>query len=524
MNKIVCFAVVLLQMLCFEQVIGQQKYKNVAEYISIFKDIAIREMERSGIPASITLAQGIHESGFGNSNLAQSANNHFGIKCGNDWKGESFERISDDTMVSCFRKYSSPEESYIDHTELLLKRKNYKFLFEYNRTDYKNWAHGLRKAGYASDPKYPEKLISTIEKNELQKYDTMAVAYIVFDDTNLDDNDETVINGDNSSQRALRRKPRSFLFAAYRKGFFRQNNASYVVAQKGESALAAAARFGIPYHRFLRFNDLKDGDQLIEYQYIYIQPKKSSYKGDTKIHKIEADETIYEIAQYYGIRTAAILQRNLLKEGEEPARGEIVLLSEKAPARPRLRAKNHIDSLPAIPADNNKPTGLDSAQLELPHIRTDIRPDTNIILRPTPKPIDLNTPAHDPNKKPINTTRPEDTSKQVKPIPPTPPTPPKKEPVADTTNNKKPNPNVFNPPTPPVPPIAKDTIRTIPKPPTPPKPTPPVVGKNTRQHVVKAGDSLSRLASQYKTTIAEIKKLNKMKTDNIYVGQTLIVP
>jgi LysM repeat protein len=521
MKKTICVIVILLQLLCFGQAWGQQKYKNVAEYISIFKDIAIREMERSGIPASITLAQGIHESGFGNSNLAQSANNHFGIKCGNDWKGDNYQKISDDTMVSCFRKYGSPEESYIDHTELLLKRKNYKFLFEYKRTDYKNWAHGLRKAGYASDPKYPEKLISTIEKNELQKYDTMAVAYIVFDDNNLDDNDETVINGDNSSTRALRRKPRSFLFAAYRKGFFRQNNASYVVAQKGESPLAAAARFGIPYQRFLRFNDLKDGDQLIEYQYIYIQPKKSSYKGDTKTHKIEADETIYEIAQYYGIRMTAILQRNLLKEGEEPARGEIVLLAEKAPARPRLRAKNHIDSLPAIHIGNNNPTGVDSAQLELPHVRNDVRPDTNTIFRPTPKPIDLNTPAHDPNNKPINTTRAEDTSKQIKPNPPT---PPRKTPATDTTNNQKPNPNVFNPPTPPTPPKPTPPTPPKPTPPTPPKPTPPVVGKNARKHVVKSGDTLSRLATQYKTTIAEIKKLNKMKTDNIYVGQTLIVP
>jgi LysM repeat protein len=472
----------------------EKPYKTVQAYIAAFKDIAMREMERSGIPASITLAQGIHESGFGSSTLAREANNHFGIKCGNDWKGESFQRMSDSVM-SCFRKYDSAESSYIDHTELLLKRKNYRFLFDYPRTDYKSWAQGLRKAGYASDPKYPEKLISTIEQYELQKYDTMAVAYIVFDDEPLDDQDSTVLNTKEDSKRAFRKKTRSFLFSSYRKGTFRQNNATYVVSKKGESPLSVADRFGIPYQRFLRFNDLKDGDRLIEYQYAYLQPKKSSFKGDAQYHKIENDETVYEVAQYYGIRLSALLSRNQLKEGEEPASGELLMLKEKAVAKPKLRAKNHIDALPAIENDSTD-NGIDTAQFNRP---ITINPDTNTVRRPKTPEIKLN--GHELPIKMVDTIKTVDTTKTRPPMPaPAPPFPMR-------TNPPKPNPI-------PAPPVPKPNPNPIPAPNTSTK------GKR----VVKKGDTLGKIAAEYKISIAELKKMNKMKTDNIYIGQTLIVP
>lgn len=138
-------------------------------YIDAFKAIAIEEMNKYGIPASITLAQGIIESGSGNSDLAKYANNHFGIKCTSDWKGKAYYR-DDDNRNDCFRVYKDPRESYKDHSEFL-KRKRYAGLFELDKNDYRNWAIGLKNAGYATNPKYPELLINLIDKYQLYQYD-----------------------------------------------------------------------------------------------------------------------------------------------------------------------------------------------------------------------------------------------------------------------------------------------------------------------------------------------------------------
>lgn len=142
---------------------------NVATYIQRFKGIAIQEMNLYGIPASITLAQGLYESGFGNGDLAKIANNHFGIKCTNDWKGRSYYK-NDDQVDDCFRVYDHPEDSYRDHSNFL-KRKRYAALFELDKNDYKGWAYGLKAAGYATNPSYPQLLINTIEKYHLDQYD-----------------------------------------------------------------------------------------------------------------------------------------------------------------------------------------------------------------------------------------------------------------------------------------------------------------------------------------------------------------
>ncbi|WP_316816725.1 glucosaminidase domain-containing protein [Pedobacter nyackensis] len=138
-------------------------------YIETFKAIAIEEMNKYGIPASITLAQGILESGSGNSSLAKYANNHFGIKCTSDWKGKGYFK-DDDKADDCFRVYKDARESYKDHSEFL-KRKRYSFLFELDKNDYKNWARGLKQAGYATNPKYPDLLIGVIDRYQLYQYD-----------------------------------------------------------------------------------------------------------------------------------------------------------------------------------------------------------------------------------------------------------------------------------------------------------------------------------------------------------------
>ena len=141
-------------------------------YIEKYSDLAVEEMYRAGVPASITLAQGLLESGNGLSELAVKGNNHFGIKCHNTWTGAKVYH-DDDRKGECFRKYDNPEESFRDHSDFLRYRDRYKFLFDYEPTDYKSWAYGLKAAGYATDPKYPEKLIRLIEEHELYLYDTM---------------------------------------------------------------------------------------------------------------------------------------------------------------------------------------------------------------------------------------------------------------------------------------------------------------------------------------------------------------
>ena len=147
-----------------------QKKITVEEYISLYKDLAIEEMKQHHIPASITLAQGILESENGNSKLAIKANNHFGIKCHKEWSGKTFHQ-DDDKKNECFRKYAKPGDSYRDHSDFLSTRDRYNFLFDLDITDYKSWAYGLKKAGYATNPRYPELLIRIIEENELWKLD-----------------------------------------------------------------------------------------------------------------------------------------------------------------------------------------------------------------------------------------------------------------------------------------------------------------------------------------------------------------
>ena len=146
-----------------------RKYPAALDYIERFRHIAVQEMNKYGIPASITLAQGLLESGNGNSSLAVQANNHFGIKCNSDWKGRTIYK-DDDAVGECFRVYNTPEESYRDHSEFLL-RKRYAPLFQLDRNDYEGWAHGLKKAGYATNPRYAELLISLIERYELHQFD-----------------------------------------------------------------------------------------------------------------------------------------------------------------------------------------------------------------------------------------------------------------------------------------------------------------------------------------------------------------
>ncbi len=203
----------------------------VNDYVSQFKNIAMSNMKKFGIPASIILAQGILESGAGKSKLALTANNHFGIKCYTDWKGETVNQ-DDDSAQECFRKYKRAEESYQDHADIITKRKRYGSLFNLKKDDYKGWARGLRAAGYATDPSYPEKLINYIERYNLDQYDSMVLG----NDYVLDTNQEI-----KSSSKAV----------------VNANSKEYVVAQ-GDTLYSISKKFNITIEDLKRQNNISD--------------------------------------------------------------------------------------------------------------------------------------------------------------------------------------------------------------------------------------------------------------------------
>ena len=194
-------------------------------YIQKYCNIAMREMNDYGIPASITLAQGILESAAGTSRLAVQANNHFGIKCHNDWSGEKIYH-DDDKRNECFRKYERAEESFIDHSQFLKDRPRYSFLFELDKTDYKAWAKGLKQAGYATDPNYPNRLITLIEKYELYKYDKESFT--------------SKEEGVKTPAKTVKEKNESGL--------------KYVYVQKGESYYTIAVKYNIPFGLIYSYN------------------------------------------------------------------------------------------------------------------------------------------------------------------------------------------------------------------------------------------------------------------------------
>jgi LysM repeat protein len=218
-------------------------------YIDAFKGVAIEEMNRYGIPASITLAQGIIESGSGNSSLAKFANNHFGIKCTSEWKGKAYYK-DDDKSNDCFRVYKDARESYKDHSEFL-KRKRYSALFELDKNDYVNWAKGLKQAGYATNPRYPDMLINTIEKYQLHQYDQPETET---DKIKREDRVFTEINA-NIPKETKKFAP---VETPPSKQVINTTDPNYIV-QKGDTLYSLAKRFNMTVDELKALNNITDG-------------------------------------------------------------------------------------------------------------------------------------------------------------------------------------------------------------------------------------------------------------------------
>ncbi|MDR1681337.1 MAG: glucosaminidase domain-containing protein [Prevotellaceae bacterium] len=284
------------------------------EYIAQYKDMAIRQMKVSGIPASITLAQGCLESGNGNSRLSVEGNNHFGIKCHNSWTGERIYH-DDDALQECFRKYTSAEGSYNDHSDFLRYRDRYKFLFDLPPTDYRAWAHGLKKAGYATNPQYAEHLIKIIEEYQLYRYDT---------DTQVEVPPPSQIE----KPRRVEPKDKRHLVVINR-DLFERNGAMYVLARTNDTYELIANEYNIKLKRLLSYNDESSDRILGKGDPIYLSKKKSRADKRQPVHIANDGETLWQIAQRYAVRLQSIESYNNMRDGRQPEEGQEIYLRNK---------------------------------------------------------------------------------------------------------------------------------------------------------------------------------------------------
>lgn len=325
-----------------------QRNSDVIDYINTYKEIAIREMQRSGIPASITLAQGIHESMAGKSDLCSRSNNHFGIKCRAEWKGEKVYH-DDDARGECFRSYKKAEESYVDHTDFLKNGARYAFLFNYEPTNYSQWAYGLKKAGYATNPKYPQILIKYIEDYNLQQYTLIAMGKLSPADEVLAGGGRSVNISNGVAIREIKLPPPVKPVVEYPIGRFQINRTKVIFAKAGASMLGIAKEYDVSLKHLLDFNELTqdDEDVLTRDQLIFLQRKRKS--GDNEFHEVRVGETLYDISQSEGIRLESLINYNHLQNQGEPAPGEKLYLQEKAPARPQLARNVVVPQAPVLP-------------------------------------------------------------------------------------------------------------------------------------------------------------------------------
>ena len=324
-------SVILFFLLTFVSIASAQKI-SPEQYISQYKDLAISEMKRSGIPAAITLAQGILETESGNSDLLLRSNNHFGIKCKSTWTGDSVTH-DDDAKGECFRAYKDAVDSYRDHSDFLKGSARYAALFQLSPTDYKGWAYGLRKAGYATNPRYPEILIRHIEKYNLEQYDldnagqipSIEIAKtkpellpaspaklekeITIQETSVTSNSKLTINGSKA-----------------------------VFVSKGTSLLAIATQNNIKLSKLLEMNDLKKDGLLDADGIIFLEKKKK--EGNVNLAVVQSGQTLHIISQNYGIILKNLCEYNHIEEDAMLSAGTQLLLKPQQDASPKLTSGN----------------------------------------------------------------------------------------------------------------------------------------------------------------------------------------
>ncbi len=319
-----------------------QNAELIKQYIATYSDIAIEEMQRTGVPASIKLAQGILETTAGTSDLVTRSSNHFGIKCKSNWTGESV-RHDDDYRQECFRKYPSALDSYRDHSNFLRQNSRYAFLFDLDPADYKGWANGLKKAGYATNPKYPVALIKIIEDYNLQDYSLIALGRKA-----KPDGEDPVIAATMATEEEQPapsvEQEEEVPTVNYPSGVFRIHDTKVVYVKRGVPYLAIAQTYGVDLSKLYEFNELPR-TELVEYdQLVYLQRKRKT--GSAEFHIVKPGETLHHISQQYAIREESLRELNWLKEGEIPAPGEKLSLQIKSAIVPKLVVRDKYTLVP----------------------------------------------------------------------------------------------------------------------------------------------------------------------------------
>lgn len=272
---------------------AQTKNPIYLDYINKYKDIAIDHQKRYKIPASITLAQGLLESAAGTSELARKSNNHFGIKCHNSWEGKRVYH-DDDEKGECFRKYRNPKESYEDHALFLTKSPRYEKLFKLDITDYKGWAHGLKRCGYATDKAYASKLIQTIELYGLHRYDG----------------------------KGLPRMPKGYEYHDMDSKW----GLPYVVARDGDTQRLIAREFELYAYQIRRYNDFPRGYKLKAGDIVYLKAKRRRAQKPYTTHTLQPGESLHDVSQKYGIKLKRLLSRNKISSERVPRVGDVLRL------------------------------------------------------------------------------------------------------------------------------------------------------------------------------------------------------
>ena len=436
----------------------------VEQYVEKYAPIAVDEMFRSRIPASITLAQGLLESGNGNSRLALVANNHFGIKCKADWKGETLNE-DDDAPQECFRKYPTPLDSYRDHSEFLMKGQRYAFLFDLEPTDYKSWAMGLRKAGYATNPKYGEILIATIEKNNLQRFDVVKPNAVEVKEIA-------------EEKKEIVQQQQNLVI----------NKIPATIAKDGESYATIASAYDMRVWQIYKYNDLYKTDYIHAGDTLYLKPK--NYKGLVATHTVEGYENMHMISQRYAVKLSRLLKYNRMKEGQEPAQGQQIYLQAKRPDSVVLRTvpmpamrvdtviDNHIYEDPKKNVETSQPVMPNNAfDLESHGVKEDLAFFHTVQPGETLFSIAKKYNVQVDGIKALNNLHGDDIQVGSRLI--------------------------INPNQPAIQPNEESVIPGY--------------------HQVRQGETLYSIARLYNISLAELKALNEMESDTIKVGEELIV-
>lgn len=298
------------------------------EYIDKYKAIAVAHMERYGIPASITMAQGILESDSGNSVLSRNSNNHFGIKCKKTWKGDRVYH-DDDAKGECFRSYPSVEASYQDHAEFLDSSPRYDSLFAYPSTDYRSWARGLKAAGYATAPDYAQRLVKIIEDNHLYllDQDDGTRRYASYKTSGSDD--ETWFESHSTATSDELVDPNAFRVTINSHcgyNIYRNNKTYYIIAKEGDTFRTLGTTFRISERNLRKFNDAARTSTLAKGDIVYIERKKPRWEGNALLHVVRHDETLHSLSQSYGIRERSLAKINSIRSGRDVSNGQTIRL------------------------------------------------------------------------------------------------------------------------------------------------------------------------------------------------------